>query len=147
MIAQTMMRTLLCCSLLLAVVGQAHAAGDGDPTGVDLLYRCHTIEQLAQDDTLSPDDSGADAAAMRDHGYCLGYLVGYVSGFAARDAEGEAGRFCPPVNARIGDFAAAVRDWLAANPAGLDMMGALVTLRALQWKFPCPEETRRGGTQ
>ena len=145
MIAHTMLRTLLCCSLLLAIPGQAHAAGDGDPTGVDLLYRCHAIEQLAQDKTGAPD--GADAAAMRDHGYCLGYLVGYVSGFAARDAEGEAGRFCPPVNARIGDFAAAVRDWLAANPAGLDMMGALVALRALQWKFPCREEPRQGGNQ
>jgi hypothetical protein len=135
-----MMRTLLCCCAVAAALGQAHAAGDGDPTGLDLLYRCLTIEQLAREDA-----SAADAEAMRNHGYCLGYLVGYVSGFAARDAEGEAGRFCPPVDARISDFAAAVRDWLTANPAGLESMGALVTLRALQWKFPCPEQARRGG--
>jgi hypothetical protein len=135
------MRTLLCCAVA-AALGQAHAAGDGDPTGLDLLYRCHTIEQLAQE-----KPGIADVESARNHGYCLGYLVGYVSGFAARDAEGEAGRFCPPVDARIGDFAAAVRDWLTANPAGLEGMGALVTLRALQWKFPCPEQIRQGGSQ
>ena len=126
----------------LALQSDARAAGDGDPTGLDLLYRCHSSEQLARDPGLAQD-----AELMRDNGYCLGYLVGFVSGFAARDAGGEAQRFCPPVDARIADFSLAIREWLTANPAGLEQMGALVTLRALQAQFPCPDEVKRGGAQ
>jgi len=141
---------ILRCGILLKGIvlsgfllhGPAQAGGDGDPTGLDLLYRCHTSEQLARDPAAA-----ADAELMRDNGYCLGYLVGYVSGFAARDAGGAEQRFCPPVNARIADFALAIRDWLTANPAGLEQIGALVTLRALQAKFPCPEEVKRDSAQ
>ena len=136
------MKRLLLAGLVLALHGHVRAAGDADPTGLELLQRCYTIEQLGQRDAPA-----ADVQLMRDYGYCLGYLVGYVSGFAARDAAGETGRFCPPVDARIADFGAAVREWLVHNPDGLEAMGALVALRALQWKFPCPDQVRQGKAQ
>jgi hypothetical protein len=119
-------RRLAAAGALCAMLAPtARAGGDADPAGVDLLARCHQLEE----------ESGA--ARERDHGYCLGYLVGYVSGFAARDAAGTAGRFCPPVNARIADFASAINEWLVHNPDALETLGAVVALRAFQWKFPC----------
>jgi hypothetical protein len=119
--------------VLLLTSAVARAGGDAEPTGLDLLARCHEIDA----------PQAEDATAQRDQGYCLGYIAGYVSGFAARDATGVAGRFCPPVDARIGDFATAIREWLVLNPDGLDAVGAVVALRAFGWKFPCPEETTR----
>ncbi len=116
-----------------------HAGGDADPTGLDLLERCHALKQPAGD--AGNDDAARDAARMR--GYCIGYLVGFVSGFAARDAAGAASRFCPPVTARIGDFAAAVEEWLVAHPDGLDAMGAVAALQAFQRKFPCPDAVKQ----
>jgi hypothetical protein len=119
-------RGLLAAGALCALLSPAARAGsDAEPSGVDLLERCHQIEDPASE------------GRQRDHGYCLGYIVGYVSGFAARDAAGTAGRFCPPVNARIVDFAEAINQWLVRNPGGLDALGAVVALRAFQWKFPC----------
>ena len=123
------MKRFMLSALVLAgaaLCGPVRAAGDADPRGLDLLERCHQLEDR-------------DAAGMeRNHGYCLGYIVGFVSGFAARDVAGTAGRFCPPANARIVDFAEAIDQWLVRNPDGLEKMGAVVALRAFQWKFPCP---------
>jgi hypothetical protein len=98
---------------------------------LDLLERCHQVDQPGV-----PEQG-------RNHGYCLGYIVGFVSGFAARDVAGTAGRFCPPSDATIADYARAVDQWLVLNPEGLEKMGAVVALRAFQWKFPCdPAVTR-----
>jgi hypothetical protein len=119
--------------MLCAVVARA---GDADPSGLELLERCYTLEesQLQQAETNSRQ--------VRDFGYCLGFVVGFVSGFAGRDASGAAGRFCPPTEARVADFADAIRQWLVAHPEGLESMGALVALQAFQWKFPCPDEVK-----
>lgn len=125
--------------MLAGLLGGAGAvAGDADPSGLDLLERCYTLEQSQQ------QSADADPRQARDYGYCLGFVVGFVSGFAGRDAGGEAGRFCPPTDARIGDFAGAIREWLVAHPGGLEAAGAVVTLQAFQWKFPCPDEVRGG---
>jgi hypothetical protein len=111
-------------------------AGDADPSGLELLERCYTLEQS------QAQQAEADPRQVRDYAYCLGFVVGFVSGFAGRDASGEAGRFCPPTDARIGDFADAIREWLVVHPAGLEAMGAVVALEAFQWKFPCPDEVK-----
>jgi hypothetical protein len=135
------MHALPLCFLALSLCALAPAAqgGDTDPTGLDLLERCHALTQEADP---------ADAGRARLSGYCTGYLVGFVSGFAARDVAGTAGRFCPPADARLIDFADALQTWLVANPVGLDGSGAVVTLRALLSKFPCPDGVRDapGGT-
>lgn len=132
-----MPRFLLLLAAFAALGGHAFA-GDAEPSGLDLLERCHSLELI---------DQGAeqpDARMLRDYGYCLGFLVGFVSGFAARDATGEAGRFCPPQDARIRDFAGALSGWLVQNPDGLEQMGAAVMLQALRWRYPC---TGNAGTQ
>jgi hypothetical protein len=122
-------RAIALCGVLLS--GAAWAAGDAEPRGLDLLERCHQLEDPGE-------------ARARDHGYCLGYIVGYVSGFAARDVAGRAGRFCPSADARIGDFADAINQWLVENPDALDMIGAVVALRAFQSRFPCDPSTLEG---
>lgn len=123
---------LTCLWLVLtAGAGVARAGSDAEPTGLDLLERCHAL-QLMEDAEQPPD-----AEVLRNYGYCMGYVVGFVSGFAARDAVGEAGRFCPPADARIVDFVAAIQAWLVHSPGALEQMGALVTLQALQHAFPC----------
>jgi hypothetical protein len=132
-----MPRHLLLLAALAALAAPA-IAGDAEPSGLDLLERCHTLELMDQ------GGQEPDARMMRDYGYCLGFLVGFVSGFAARDAAGEAGRFCPPADARIRDFADALRGWLVQNPDELEQMGALVMLQALQWRYPC---TGKAGAQ
>jgi len=117
---------------LYACVPAAQGA-DTDPTGLDLLERCHALTQEADP---------ADAERARLSGYCTGYLVGFVSGFAARDVAGTAGRFCPPADARLIDFADALQAWLVDNPDGLEGSGAVVTLRAFLSKFPCRDGVR-----
>jgi len=129
-----MRRDILLTCLVLALAaasGVAHAGSDAEPTGLDLLERCHAL-QLLEEAQQPPD-----AEVLRNYGYCLGYVVGFVSGFAGRDAVGEAGRFCPPAEARIADFVGAIQAWLVRNPDALEQMGALVTLQALQHGFPC----------
>jgi hypothetical protein len=123
----------LTCLLLVIAAGSgvARAGSDAEPSGLDLLERCHAL-QLLEEAQQPPDGE-----VLRNYGYCLGYVVGFVSGFAARDAVGEAGRFCPPADARIADFVAAIQAWLVHNPEALEQMGALVTLQALQRAFPC----------
>jgi len=116
---------------LLAGSYTAAAQGDSYPSGLDLIQRCHAVTQMAD------SESEPDAETVRDYGYCLGYVVGYVSGFAARDATGEQGRFCPPPDARIVDFVAAIQGWLVEHPEGLEKLGAYVATQALQQKFPC----------
>jgi len=120
-------------ALSLCALAPAAQGGDTDPTGLDLLERCHALTQEADP---------TDAQWARLSGYCTGYLVGFVSGFAARDVAGAAGRFCPQADARLIDFANALQAWLVANPDGLDGSGAVVTLRALLSKFPCPDGVR-----
>jgi len=127
-----MVRLILLSALLLCVSPRA-LASEAEPTGLDLLERCHAL-RLMEEAEQPPDEE-----ILRNYGYCLGFMVGYVSGFAARDAAGAAGRFCPPADARIADFVDAVDDWLVVNPQGLEQMGALVALRAFQWRFPCPQ--------
>jgi hypothetical protein len=129
-----MRRNFMLTCLLLALTtrgGAVRAGSDAEPTGLDLLERCHAL-QLLEEAQQPPDEE-----VLRNYGYCLGYVVGFVSGFAARDALGEAGRFCPPADARIADFVAAIQAWLVQNPDALEQMGALVTLQALQRGFPC----------
>lgn len=123
----------------LAVTSSARA-GDSGPTGLELLEHCREVQSGASSDAL-------DADQQRNYGYCMGYVVGYVSGFAARDASGAAGRFCPPGDARIVDFARAINGWLVAHPEGLERMGAAVALSAFQWKFPCPDAVRKDDAQ
>ena len=96
-----MRRSFMLTCLLLALTtsgGAVRAGSDAEPTGLDLLERCHAL-QLLEEAQQPPDEE-----VLRNYGYCLGYVVGFVSGFAARDALGEAGRFCPPADARIADF-------------------------------------------
>jgi hypothetical protein len=121
----------------------AVAENDAVPTGIDLLKRCKALKQGSEGSA----ESAADLETSQDYGYCLGYVVGYVSGFAARDVTGEEGRFCPPDNARIVDFVEAINQWLVDHPDRLEAMGAVVTLQAFQWKFPCPAEVRGGTSQ
>ncbi|HZP88430.1 MAG TPA: Rap1a/Tai family immunity protein [Burkholderiales bacterium] len=125
---------------LLTVQGIHAAAGDGDPNGLELLERCHGVQA-----GLSPEELDADQSWH--YAYCLGYLVGFVSGFAARDATGTGGRFCPPTEARIADFARAINTWLVGNPDKLESMGAAVALAAFQAKFPCPDDVRQRSDQ
>lgn len=120
-------------SALLLWLGPCALASEAEPTGLDLLERCHAL-RLMEEAEPPPDEE-----VVRNYGYCLGFMVGYVSGFAARDAAGVPGRFCPPADAHIADFVDAVADWLVVNPQGLEQIGALVALRAFQWRFPCPQ--------
>lgn len=132
------MRLLALAFVLLACVARPAWPGDGDPTGLDLLERCHALT-LIDEGQQEPDER-----MLRDYGYCLGFMVGFVSGFAARDAAGEAGRFCPPEEARIADYIAAVRSWLVENPHGLEQLAAAVVLQSLRWRFPCAAALREG---
>ena len=118
-------------ALLALPLPHALAESDAYPTGLDLVKRCHALDQLAR------EGEKPDAETLEDYGYCLGFVVGYVSGFAARDAVGEQGMFCPPADARIGDFVHAIQGWLVEHPEGLEQMGAYVTVQALQSRFPC----------
>ncbi len=135
-------------SLLLAMLatawwyGPAAAQSDGNPTGIDLLKRCNALKQVG-----AAGQEAGDVEVAQDYGYCLGYIVGYVSGFAARDAAGEAGRFCPPANARIADFAQGIDQWLVDHPAGLEAMAPVVVLQAFRSRFPCTDEVKGGKTQ
>lgn len=136
-----MNRHLAACLLgcILAFISGAHA-GDSGPTGLELLEHCRDVQAGTSAQTL-------DADQQRNYGYCMGYVAGYVSGFAARDASGAAGRFCPPGDARIVDFARAINGWLVAHPEALERMGAAVALSAFQWKFPCPDAVRKEEAQ
>jgi hypothetical protein len=141
-----MRRLALLLAFLMGTALAAHPAAaenDAVPTGIDLLKRCNALDQVAAGSAAT----AVDAEVSQDYGYCLGYVVGFVSGFAARDATGEAGRFCPPENARIVDFVHAINQWLVEHPDGLEAMGAVVALQAFQWKFPCPAEARGGLSQ
>jgi hypothetical protein len=121
-----------CFAALMLWAAFACAQSDSMPTGLDLLKRCNALEQAAANDSEE-----AEAELVEDYGYCLGYLVGFVSGFAARDVAGVEGRFCPPENARIEDFAHAIQGWLVEHPEGLEKLGAYVAASAFKWKFPC----------
>jgi Rap1a immunity proteins len=129
------MRALLLFALLAAASMSAQAESDAYPTGLDLVKRCHALEQL------STQREGSGAELLQDYGYCLGFVVGYVSGFAARDAIGERGMICPPQTARISDFVNAIQSWLVEHPEGLEQMGAYVAAQAFQSRFPCPERS------
>ncbi len=125
------MRFFLVLALLALPLPRAVAKSDAYPTGLDLIKRCHALDQVAR------EGGSPDAETAQDYGYCLGFVVGYVSGFAARDAVGEQGMFCPPADARIGDFVHAIQGWLVEHSEGLEQMGAYVTVQALQSRFPC----------
>jgi hypothetical protein len=134
------LRVLCVVALTAPVLAQpCAAAGDGDPSGLDLIERCHALNLMAGE-----DPSAVNEETLRNYGYCLGYMVGFVSGFAARDAAGIGGRFCPPSNAKIADFVEAMRRWLVDHPDGLNGPGALVTLKALQSAFDCPDSEKKG---
>ncbi len=128
------MRAFLILHVWLMLTCLPASAAETDPSGLDLLERCQVMRQ-----TTDPDD----AEQARMSGYCTGYLVGFVSGFAARDVTGAGGRFCPPPDARLADFADALQAWLADNPGGLEGSGAVAALRAFLARFLCPEEIRR----
>jgi hypothetical protein len=117
-------------------------AQDASPTGLNLVERCYALSLMAES-----TDATTDPKTRENYGYCLGYVVGFVSGFAGRDALGAAGRFCPPVDARVSDFVGAIQDWLVGHPEGLEQLGALVTLRAFQARFPCPPEALKDPSQ
>ena len=125
------MRALLLLAILLFPFRSALAQSDAYPTGLDLVKRCHALEQVER------GGAAPDAETVEDYGYCLGFVVGYVSGFAARDAVGEPGMFCAPSDTTIGDFVHAIQGWLVQHPDGLEQMGAYVAVRALQAKYPC----------
>lgn len=125
------MRALLLLALLTLYGARAWAESDSYPTGLDLVKRCHALDQASQ------SQETPDADTLQDYGYCVGFVVGYVSGFAARDAVGEPAKFCPPDNATIADFVHAVQAWLVEHPEGLEQLGAYVTAQAFRSKFPC----------
>jgi hypothetical protein len=127
------MRALLFIVIALFAAGSTSTQAESDayPTGLDLVKRCHALEQL------STQGEAPEAEALQDYGYCLGFVVGYVSGFAARDAVGDEGMICPPQNARISDFVRAIQSWLVEHPEGLEQMGAYVAAQAFQSRFPC----------
>jgi hypothetical protein len=128
------MKALAAVLLLTVLSGTSYVAwpqADSYPSGLDLIKRCHAVNQI-EDGDAEPDEE-----TVRDYGYCLGFVVGYVSGFAARDATGEQGRFCPPEDAKIIDFVVAIQNWLVEHPEGLDKLGAYVATQALQQNFPC----------
>jgi hypothetical protein len=127
------MRLFVVLALLALPLSRALAESDAYPTGLDLIKRCHALDQVAH------EGERPDAETLQDYGYCLGFVVGYVSGFAARDAVGEQGMFCPPADARLGDFVHAIQGWLVKHPEGLEQMGAYVTVQALHSSFPCSE--------
>ena len=82
------MRFFLLLVLLAFPLSRALAESNAYPTGLDLIKRCHALEQVTR------EDETPDAETLEDYGYCLGFVVGYVSGFAARDAVGAEGMFC-----------------------------------------------------
>jgi hypothetical protein len=127
------MRFCLLLVLLVFPLSRALAESNAYPTGLDLIKRCHALEQVTR------EDETPDAETLEDYGYCLGFVVGYVSGFAARDAVGAEGMFCAPPDTTIGDFVRAIQSWLVEHPNGLEKMGAYVALQALQAKYPCSQ--------
>jgi hypothetical protein len=130
------MRILLpAAAAALLTASPAPAQPDGTPNGFGLIERCNALTQIESDPAL-----GLDAEVRQNYGYCLGYIVGFVSGFAGRDALGIESRFCPPADARIADFVAAIQAWLVRHPEGLEQPGAVVAVRAFQAGFPCAAE-------
>lgn len=125
------MRTLFVLLALLLPCATAIAESNSYPTGLDLVKRCNALNG---GENLS---STPDAETVEDYGYCLGFVAGYVSGFAARDALGQQGMFCPPADARIADFVDAIQGWLVRHPEGLEQMGAYVAAEAFRWRFEC----------
>jgi hypothetical protein len=125
------MRAFLVLALLAVSCSGAWAESDAYPTGLDLVKRCHALAQVSGQ-AVTPDGE-----TQRDYGYCLGFVVGYVSGFAARDAIGAEGMFCPPADTSINDFVHAIQSWLVEHREGLEQMGAYVAAQAFQSKFPC----------
>lgn len=125
---------------LLLALSSAPGAAQSDATlnGLGLLERCHALSQIEADPELALDQE-----IRQNYGYCLGYVVGFVSGFAGRDALGTEGRFCPPANARISDFVAAIQRWMVGHPEGLEQPSPVVTVRAFQAAYPCPAEALR----
>jgi hypothetical protein len=119
----------------LFTASPAPAQSDGTPNGLGLIERCNALTQIESDPALA-----LDTDVRQNYGYCLGYVVGFVSGFAGRDALGTGSRFCPPADARIADFVAAIQAWLVKHPEGLDQPGAVVAVHAFQTGFPCPAE-------
>lgn len=123
------MRWLL-FSLLLGIAQAATAQSDSYPSGLDLVSRCNAVTNPGGVDASDPETLG-------DYGYCIGFIVGYVSGFATRDAGGAAAAFCPPDDATIADFVAAIHEWLAEHPEGLEQLGAYVAGQAFRRRFAC----------
>jgi hypothetical protein len=133
---------VVACAILLLASAAARAQRDGTLNGLGLVERCNALLQIEQDPGLS-----LDPEIRQNYGYCLGFVVGFVSGFAGRDALGVGSRFCPPSDARIADFVAAIQSWLVEHPDGLEQPSAVVTIRAFQAGFACPPEALREGAQ
>jgi hypothetical protein len=128
------MRALFVLLTLCLACLECSAQGEAYPTGLDLVKRCNALNGR-ENHSEQPD-----AETVEDYGYCLGFVVGYVSGFAARDAVGEQGMFCPPANATIADFVDAIQQWLVQHPEGLEQPGVYVAAEAFRSRFKC--ETR-----
>jgi hypothetical protein len=134
--AGTMSRIIAAALVPLVLwVGAVTAQQNTGPNGLELIERCNALGQIEQDAALA-----LDPEIRQNYGYCLGFVVGFVSGFAGRDALGPEGRFCPPGDARIADFVAAVQSWLVEHPEGLEQPGAIVAIRSFRAAFPCPPQ-------
>jgi hypothetical protein len=125
-------------AVLLPWASCCGARQDTGPDGLGLVERCNALGQIEQDAAFALDPD-----VRQNYGYCLGFVVGFVSGFAGRDALGMQSRFCPPGDARIADFVAAIQAFLVKHPDGLQQPGALVAVRSFQAAFPCPAEALR----
>ena len=70
---------------------------------------------------------------------CTSYIAGVVDHHETFAASGYGRRmFCPPANAKVGQFRDRVVEFLKAHPASHARPAAALTAAAMQAAYPCP---------
>lgn len=76
---------------------------------------------------------------------CTSYIAGVVDNHETYAASGYGRRlFCPPANAKVGQFRERVVDFLKAHPGSRSRPAAALTAAAMQAAYPCaPGKAKR----
>ena len=70
---------------------------------------------------------------------CTSYIAGVIDNHETYAASGYGRRlFCPPANAKVGQFRDKVIDFLKAHPGSRGRPAAALTGAAMQAAYPCP---------
>ncbi len=75
---------------------------------------------------------------------CTSYIAGVVDSHETSATSGYGRRlFCPPANAKIGQFRDRVVEFLKAHPGSRDRPAAALTVAALRAAYACPPSSKR----